>query len=45
MTTFTKEELDMVLKKFQPKYKHVEPHIILIIYGYLKMKEMEKLRR
>ena len=37
----TKKELEEVLKEVQPSFKHIEPHVILIIYTYIK----KKLRR
>ena len=43
MTMFTKEELRRVLNEVHPKFKHVEPHVILIMYAYYKIKELKKI--
>ena len=42
MGMFTKEELENVLKETASKFKHIEPYVILLIYGYIKMKKLEK---
>lgn len=42
MTMFTKEELRRVLKEVHPKFKHIEPTIILLLYGYIKNKKMKE---
>lgn len=38
----TKEEIEEVLKEVAPRFKHIEPHVIVLIYTYLKKKDYEK---
>ena len=42
MSIVTKEELEEVLKEVGPKFKHIEPHIIILLYTHLKKKDMEQ---
>ena len=44
MSLLTKEELEEVLKELAPKFKHIEPHVILLLYAYVKKKEIEKMK-
>jgi len=36
----TKEELDELIKEVVPQFKHIEPHIIILLYVYIKKREM-----
>lgn len=45
MPMFTKEELDEVLKKFSMRFKHVEPHVILILYAYFKIEALKETKQ
>ena len=38
----TKEEIEEVLKELAPDFKHIEPHIIILLYTYIKKKQLEK---
>ena len=45
MSMFTKEELDEVLKRFGSRFKHIEPHVILILYAYFKMEALKEMKQ
>ncbi|MGQ0791285.1 MAG: hypothetical protein ACT4NJ_03565 [Nitrosopumilaceae archaeon] len=38
----TKEELEELIKEISPQFKHIEPHIIILLYVYIKKHELEK---
>ena len=40
----TKEEIDEILREVAPEFKHIEPHIIIAMYTYIKQKESEKMK-
>jgi hypothetical protein len=42
MPLVTKEELEEVLKELEADFKHIEPHVIILLYTYIKKKELEK---
>ena len=39
---FTKEELEIVLTKTKERFKHIEPAVILLLYGYIKKKKIKE---
>lgn len=42
MSLVTKEELEEVLKELGKDFKHIEPHVIILLYTYIKKKHSEK---
>lgn len=38
----TKEEMEEVLKELAPKFKHIEPHVILLVYAFIKNRGQDK---
>jgi hypothetical protein len=41
MSLVTKEEIEEVLKQLSSEFKHIEPHVIIILYTYIKKKKLE----
>ncbi|MBI5355550.1 MAG: hypothetical protein HZB68_03795 [Candidatus Aenigmarchaeota archaeon] len=41
MSLVTKEELEEVLKELGQEFKHIEPHVIILLYTYIKKKKLE----
>ena len=44
MSLVTKEEIEEVLKELALDFKHIEPHVIILLYTYIKKKHVDEMK-